>query len=1323
LAERTLRIFVSSPSDVAAERERVRLVADRLNAQLGGVVHLDVLRWEDAFYTAANSFQEAIDSALGNMAATDMVLCIVWKRAGLKLNPAIWRRSDGSAYESGTVLEFETAVDVSRKHSGVPDVFLFRKNAPVVYEADRVTEQLEQHQLLQSIWKRWTESEEGYNTAGYQVFSDPDDFEGKLTACLRQWLERKGVVAQGPHWDRTLMGSPFRGLAAFETSHADVFFGRDTAIARAIAKLRKSPFLLVIGASGSGKSSLLRAGLVPRATAPGMLPDVDLWRIVTVNAGGDPFAVLADAMFADDALGAELRAGDFSDPRTLAALLESAGDAAITPIRSALARAAQARREALRYEAARPARLFIALDQVERLFVEAPAQTVEAFARLLRALVEAGLANLVAVLRSDTYGHFQTVPSFLSLLESSGATFDLLPPSRSELEEIVTRPVAACHPALAYENDAKGRSLAEVLVADAHGGDALPLLQMTLQRLYVAEAARGDGALRFVDYPGLDVAVARTAEEARAKLPPRAVSMFPALVTALVRDVSFGADGGLETLTIVPVDRAVFERGDPDRRALIDEFVSHRLLTVEDVSGAIRIRPVHEALLRAVPEAITVIKDNAALIRVRNTLEPMAAEWSQAAVDRTGDFLATSPALVAGAAQLEDRFGDDLPAGLRGFIAESLAAATRRREAERSRQHKILAATAAGLLLALTLAGIAGWQWRVAAEQRRVADAQRARAETTLMAAMQTTDTLIFDLAQEFRRRTGMPVDLIRLILERVQRLQRQLTQAGERSLDLLRLESATLDELSSLYLDQGDINAALQAAERARAILQAMAKADPDNVALQRNLMVALNKVGDVRIALSQPVEALSAFEAALAIVSKIAAANPDAPNLQRDLSTSINKMADALVLLGRREEALAHYRKGLEVVETLAKKDSKNLQWQADVAFAQTRIGMLLAVEGRREEALGFYQRAAALREAVAEQAPQNSDWRRDQFSALSRIGDLLSTMGREVEALAAYRSGLAVMEKLSESDRNNLQWQRDIAVVQGQIGGLQISRGEVKAALTSFQRSLAISQALLAQNPANVQWLRDVAVIQNKLGDALIRDNRRDEALSAYRSGLAIVEKLVAGNPNAAEWQRDLAISLVRIGDAIATTDREGARASYERSREIRGRLAAADPDNLLAQRDLALILDRIGNVLAADARHSDALASYRNSLAIREKVAALDRANPGAQRDLALSHDLIGTSLVALKRVDEAAAAFRASLAVIERYASNDPDNSRWQIDLILSLNKLALAGDAPRARFERALAIVRRLDAAGQLAADQKGWIQALEKTLAAMPQQ
>jgi hypothetical protein len=315
------------------------------------------------------------------------------------------------------------------------------------------------------------------------------------------------VVAKGPVWDRALKGSPFRGLAAFDASHAAVFFGRESAIARATAKLRSVPFLLLIGASGSNKSSLLRAGIVPRVTAAGVIPDIDAWRTAIIAAGAEPLAQLAQALFAESALGEELRVGDFNNEGSLTELFAASGQAALAPIRSALARVAGARSESLRYETARPAKLLLGIHQLERLFVETDPDQVELFAALLRKLVEAGLASVIVALRSDSYGRFQAV-------YGNGATMDLLPPSPSELEEIVLRPVAACHPPLAYESDPRGRSLAEVLVADAKGGDALPLLQMTLQRLYDAQSQRADGVLRFADYPGMAAAVARTAQEA-----------------------------------------------------------------------------------------------------------------------------------------------------------------------------------------------------------------------------------------------------------------------------------------------------------------------------------------------------------------------------------------------------------------------------------------------------------------------------------------------------------------------------------------------------------------------------------------------------------------------------------------------------------------------------------------------------------------------------------------------------------------------------------------------------------------------------------------
>src|SRR5262249_2703812 len=155
-------------------------------------------------------------------------------------------------------------------------------------------------------------------------------------------------------------GSPFRGLRPFDALHAPVFFGREAAIARAVARLRRFPFLLVIGSSGSGKSSLLRAGLIPRLVAPGTIAEVDLWRTALVLPEADPLASLAEALFAETALGRELRQGDFGEPQKLRGLFGKGGDEAIAPIRAALARAAERRKSELKYDEARPARLLIA---------------------------------------------------------------------------------------------------------------------------------------------------------------------------------------------------------------------------------------------------------------------------------------------------------------------------------------------------------------------------------------------------------------------------------------------------------------------------------------------------------------------------------------------------------------------------------------------------------------------------------------------------------------------------------------------------------------------------------------------------------------------------------------------------------------------------------------------------------------------------------------------------------------------------------------------------------------------------------------------------
>ena len=482
----------------------------------------------------------------------------------------------GEPYPSGTAYEVLSAIEARRKGHGVPDVYVFRRpSAPLVaLDASDRAEIEAQWRRLTGFFETWFRNRSGEFLAAFQEFSTTDEFALKIEDCLRQWLARRGFVAKGAVWDRARQGSPFPGLAAFDEGRRIVFFGRGLVVDQAIRRLReveappgdahRAPFLLIIGASGSGKSSLLRAGLMPRIVLPGVFPEIDLWRRALTVPGADPFASLAESLLAADALGPELAQGPFRAKELLAKQLAGDPDAAIAPLRDALDKAAAARQAEARFEAPRPARLLLAIDQAERLLVETEAGLAQRFCALLAAFARQRVATLVMALRSDAYARFQSIETLVALRDA-GASLDLLPPTPSELEEMATRPVAMCDPPLSFEQK-DGRSLAAALVADARGGDALPLLQMTLSRLSAAEAVRGDGVLRFADYRGMGEAVTETANEALAGLDAAARGQLPELIAGLVRDVAADPLTGAPAPVIGALDRARFEAGRPSAR-------------------------------------------------------------------------------------------------------------------------------------------------------------------------------------------------------------------------------------------------------------------------------------------------------------------------------------------------------------------------------------------------------------------------------------------------------------------------------------------------------------------------------------------------------------------------------------------------------------------------------------------------------------------------------------------------------------------------------------------------------------------------------------
>ena len=355
--QQPIRIFISSPGDVADERRRAALVIGRLKREFAHFLDLIPVLWEYEPMLSSGHFQDIIEPP----STVDIMVLILWSRLGTPLPERTAKREyrgiDGRAPVTGTEWEFEQAVEAQRQRGGTPDLLVYRKFADGFARfsrADQLDQIKQQWEALQGFWERHFEGPDGFKAA-FNRFTDLDEFETQLEVHLRELLKRRlppreirGAKSQAGERIDWWEGSPYRGLQAFDMTHAAVFFGRERAereITEALVQRASDgeAFMLVLGASGSGKSSLARAGLLPDVMAPGVVSGISTWRHVIVHPAElapDVGLGLADALTRAGAL-PELTAMGYQDAE-IAEALRGGGNLLRPPLRSALEKATAA---------------------------------------------------------------------------------------------------------------------------------------------------------------------------------------------------------------------------------------------------------------------------------------------------------------------------------------------------------------------------------------------------------------------------------------------------------------------------------------------------------------------------------------------------------------------------------------------------------------------------------------------------------------------------------------------------------------------------------------------------------------------------------------------------------------------------------------------------------------------------------------------------------------------------------------------------------------------------------------------------------------------
>jgi WD40 repeat protein/tetratricopeptide (TPR) repeat protein len=735
-----LRIFVSSPSDVPDERLRAALIVDKLSQDYGRFFSIESYRWEHEAMLASAHFQDAIEPP----SDFDIVVLILWSRLGTPLPEKTaereYRGIDGRAPVTGTEWEYEEALKVAQEKKA-PDLLAFRNISPAPIDprdADAQARSMAQFSALNAFWARHF-ADKGVFLAAYDEYRTLEEFAQRLEESLRKLIERriKDVAAGELRTEPIWLGEPFRGLEPYEFEHAPIFFGRDAAVTKAIEQLAANAhsahaFLLVSGASGSGKSSLVKAGVVPRLMKPQRISGAAFLRRAVFRPGAegaDVFLGLAKAL--TRAVGQDVGLPELiapgQDAGQLATHLRGAvGDPGYL-FANALGRLTEAGRKSGRLLAFEDAKLILVIDQLEELFTVPGIGTGDRrlFVQVLAGLARSGAVWVIATVRADFWHRAAENPELIALAEGQGR-IDLAAASPAELAEMIRKPAQAA--GLSFEvHPETGLGLDAVLAEDAAAAPgALPLLSFTLDELYKNAKARGEAVLTHASYlalGGLEGAIAKRADEIVSGLPTPAQAALPRVLRALTT-VS-GVTDQMPVARSAPLEG--FAEGSP-ARALIDAFIAARLLVAASEGGAAAtVRLAHEALISRWQRARDQLAADRRDLETRAIVEREFGRWNQARGRARRILLLRNPDL-ANAVDLAKRWGDELDAPTGDFIKQS----------ER-RARLVQTLTAAAAVLFAVVAGAAVYAERQAFRERE--SAVESAAEATAQTKIAQTQT------------------------------------------------------------------------------------------------------------------------------------------------------------------------------------------------------------------------------------------------------------------------------------------------------------------------------------------------------------------------------------------------------------------------------------------------------------------------------------------------------------------------------------------------------------------------------------------------------
>lgn len=829
------------------------------------------------------------------------------------------------------------------------------------------------------------------------------------------------------------LNNPFVGLHAFDQTQREYFKGRDQVIQFALEKLHRKafgeqPFLLLLGNSGTGKSSLLNAGILPELSESDLFPNIRCFhhaKIHPCDLGNDPLKALIVSL-------SELTEYRLFPHQDLPQLIRQCKEQPSKLIASINAQHA---------ELPSNQTAVISICQLERMFMNEKVNLNEKhiFVDLIVHLSSRLGIFVVSSLRSDFYYRLDDFPGLL-WLKQNGGQLDVLPPSKEQLLEMVQQtdlPVS-----LQYEEGKEDQPRLDEYIANRAYDfpHSLPLLQFVLAKMF--ENKSNNGLLNYSTYRklgGLERAVAKMTEQVYESLDRSVKRHFSRIVNRLVikSDRGFYESQWVNEKELLKSERA---------QALIEAFVEVGVFSkYTDRNNDVFVSFTHDCVFEHWSRLRDTLDSHQKMLTLKQTLENQASDWKSAT--RPSAYLLT-PGKALDEGELLLKQGGTISSKLRALIDASKKRVTLKKRVM----------TASGVILVLLFGFILNNAYK--------AKVAKKSAEKELVQSHNLIEFLIDDEAVQLEKIGRL--DLMQNGSERSFEYLSQINSIDD-STSAKQSRSRTFYQIGRVFLENGRFSGAIEAFEKTLELDNELVEIHPNGFDYHLELAQANYWIATTYLRAGDPVKADQYFLFYQKNAFDLVELRPDNAVAKLELSRAYFNLAKIASDRDQPESAMQHFLESVKFAEK--SKSAADSETFDNTAYAYSWLSAKYASEMKLAESFEMLKGENRIRGYLSQ---RNNDEKTKLGAAITTwdLSQIQLLLGQRNQAENTLNELLTSSTEAVVNGTSDIQWKYIQAFSLSNLAQIAVLAGKDDYANELFQQSFAVFNDM--QQIAAVKWV---------------------------------------------------------------------------------------------------------------------------------------------------------------------------------------------------------------------------------------------------------